>query len=61
MISDKLGGVRVTLINFVFMALFSALIFLTLPGSAPAALSRSIWSLWGCSSPPGSAAARPSR
>ena len=33
MISDKLGGVRVTLINFVFMALFSALIFLTLPGS----------------------------
>ena len=33
MISDKLGGVRVTLINFVFMALFSALLFLTLPGS----------------------------
>ncbi len=27
MISDKLGGVRVTLINFVFMALFSALLF----------------------------------
>lgn len=33
MISDRLGGVRVTLINFVFMAIFSALIFLTLPGS----------------------------
>ncbi|QLW26490.1 nitrite extrusion protein (nitrite facilitator) [Enterobacter ludwigii] len=33
MISDRLGGVRVTLINFVFMALFSALLFLTLPGS----------------------------
>ncbi len=31
MISDRLGGVRVTLINFVFMAIFSALIFLTLP------------------------------
>lgn len=32
-ISDKFGGVRVTLINFIFMALFSALLFLTLPGS----------------------------
>jgi len=31
-ISDKLGGVRVTLVNFVFMALFTALLFLTLPG-----------------------------
>ena len=35
MISDRLGGVRVTLINFVFMAIFSALIFLTLPGLVP--------------------------
>lgn len=33
MISDRFGGVRVTLINFIFMALFSALLFLTLPGS----------------------------
>ncbi|MBV4411346.1 NarK family nitrate/nitrite MFS transporter [Enterobacteriaceae bacterium YMB-R22] len=33
-ISDKFGGVRVTLINFIFMAIFSALLFLTLPGSA---------------------------
>ena len=33
-ISDKLGGVRVTLINFIFMAIFSALIFLTLPGGS---------------------------
>ncbi|CAM7271154.1 NarK family nitrate/nitrite MFS transporter [Citrobacter sedlakii] len=32
-ISDKFGGVRVTLINFIFMALFSALLFLTLPGT----------------------------
>ncbi|MTD39678.1 NarK family nitrate/nitrite MFS transporter [Erwinia sp. CPCC 100877] len=32
-LSDKLGGVRVTLVNFVFMAIFSALLFLTLPGS----------------------------
>ena len=32
-VSDKLGGVRVTLVNFVFMALFSALLFLTLPGT----------------------------
>lgn len=30
-ISDRLGGVRVTLVNFVLMALFSALLFLTLP------------------------------
>jgi NNP family nitrate/nitrite transporter-like MFS transporter len=33
MISDRLGGVRVTLVNFVLMALFSGLLFLTLPGS----------------------------
>lgn len=32
-ISDRLGGVRVTLINFVLMAAFTALLFLTLPGS----------------------------
>ncbi|MDN4628428.1 NarK family nitrate/nitrite MFS transporter [Erwinia sp. PsM31] len=31
-ISDRLGGVRVTLANFVLMALFAALLFLTLPG-----------------------------
>ncbi len=31
-VSDKLGGVRVTLVNFVLMALFSALLFFTLPG-----------------------------
>lgn len=30
-ISDRLGGTRVTLVNFVLMALFSALLFLTLP------------------------------
>lgn len=30
-ISDKLGGVKVTLINFIFMAIFTALLFLTLP------------------------------
>jgi len=31
-ISDRLGGTRVTLVNFVVMAIFSALLFLTLPG-----------------------------
>ncbi|VYU78591.1 NarK family nitrate/nitrite MFS transporter [Metakosakonia massiliensis] len=30
-ISDRLGGTRVTLVNFVLMAVFSALLFLTLP------------------------------
>lgn len=30
-ISDRLGGTRVTLINFIAMAIFSALLFLTLP------------------------------
>ncbi|HKS33902.1 MAG TPA: NarK family nitrate/nitrite MFS transporter [Enterobacteriaceae bacterium] len=30
-ISDRLGGVRVTLVNFVLMGIFSALLFLTLP------------------------------
>lgn len=30
-ISDRLGGTRVTLVNFVLMALFSALLFTTLP------------------------------
>lgn len=33
MISDKLGGVKVTIINFMLMVMFSALLFLTLPGS----------------------------
>ncbi|HCQ7069669.1 TPA: NarK family nitrate/nitrite MFS transporter [Klebsiella pneumoniae] len=32
-ISDRLDGVRVTLVNFVLMALFTGLLFLTLPGS----------------------------
>ncbi|HHN5188748.1 TPA: NarK family nitrate/nitrite MFS transporter [Klebsiella pneumoniae] len=32
-ISDRLGGVRMTLVNFVLMALFTGLLFLTLPGS----------------------------
>lgn len=32
-ISDRLGGVRVTLVNFILMALFSALLFLTLPNA----------------------------
>ncbi|EJN7342656.1 hypothetical protein NRW01_000474 [Salmonella enterica] len=33
------GGVRVTLINFIFMALFTALLFLTLPGSGAGSFS----------------------
>ncbi|MBH1928859.1 NarK family nitrate/nitrite MFS transporter [Serratia rubidaea] len=32
-LSDRFGGVRVTLINFVLMALFAGLLFLTLPGA----------------------------
>ena len=35
-ISDRFGGVRVTLINFVLMTLFAALLFLTLPGEGQA-------------------------
>ncbi|EBP7689896.1 NarK family nitrate/nitrite MFS transporter [Salmonella enterica] len=38
-ISDKFGGVRVTLINFIFMALFTALLFLTLPSSGAGSFS----------------------
>ncbi|HHX1704277.1 TPA: NarK family nitrate/nitrite MFS transporter [Salmonella enterica] len=38
-ISDKFGGVRVTLINFIFMALFTPLLFLTLPGSGAGSFS----------------------
>ncbi|WP_312239885.1 nitrate/nitrite transporter NarU [Pantoea sp.] len=34
MLSDKLGGVRVTLINFVLMALLTLALFVTLPGSS---------------------------
>jgi len=36
MISDRFGGVRVTLINFVLMAIFAALLFLTLPDASRA-------------------------
>jgi NNP family nitrate/nitrite transporter-like MFS transporter len=32
-LSDRFGGIRVTLINFVLMAVFAALLFLTLPGA----------------------------
>jgi len=32
-ISDRFGGTKVTLINFICMAVFSALLFLTLPGA----------------------------
>ncbi|RWR01622.1 nitrate/nitrite transporter NarK [[Pantoea] beijingensis] len=32
-LSDKFGGVKVTLINFIVMAIFTALIFFTLPGN----------------------------
>ncbi|HHT0124819.1 TPA: nitrate/nitrite transporter NarU [Raoultella planticola] len=32
-ISDRLGGVNVPLVNFILMALFTGLLFLTLPGS----------------------------
>lgn len=39
MLSDKFGGVRVTLINFILMTLFSTLLFLTLPGSPGASFS----------------------
>ena len=35
-ISDRFGGVRVTLINFIVMALFTALLFLALPGEGDA-------------------------
>ncbi|MGX8873545.1 nitrate/nitrite transporter, partial [Escherichia coli] len=30
-LSDKFGGIKVTLINFIIMAIFSVLLFLTLP------------------------------
>jgi NNP family nitrate/nitrite transporter-like MFS transporter len=59
-ISDRLGGVNVTLVNFVLMALFTGLLFLTLPGSGSGFLAFT-WCLWGCFSPPVSAAAPPSR
>ncbi len=32
-LSDRFGGIRVTLLNFIVMAVFAALLFLTLPGS----------------------------
>ncbi|MDV3182694.1 MAG: hypothetical protein Q8869_02425, partial [Candidatus Phytoplasma australasiaticum] len=31
MLSDRLGGTRVTLFNYLLMAIFSALVFITLP------------------------------
>lgn len=61
MISDRLGGVRVTLINFVFMAIFSALIFLTLPGSGSGSFIAFYLVFMGLFLTAGLAAARPSR
>ncbi|WP_428946343.1 NarK family nitrate/nitrite MFS transporter [Pantoea sp. FN060301] len=34
MLSDKFGGIRVTLLNFIVMAIFTALLFFTLPGGS---------------------------
>lgn len=51
-LSDRFGGVRVTLINFVVMAVFAALLFLTLPSAGREVRSSpSTASLWCCSSP----------
>jgi NNP family nitrate/nitrite transporter-like MFS transporter len=61
MISDKLGGVRVTLINFVFMAIFSALMFLTLPGSGSGSFVAFYLVFMGLFLTAGLAAAQPSR
>lgn len=61
-LSDRFGGVRVTLINFVVMAVFAALLFLTLPSAGREVRSSpSTASLWCCSSPRGWAAARLSK
>lgn len=46
-ISDRLGGVRVTLVNFVLMALFTGLLFLTLPGQRLKQLSRFLRGVYG--------------
>ncbi|MEH2921510.1 NarK family nitrate/nitrite MFS transporter [Samsonia erythrinae] len=35
-LSDRFGGIRVTLINFILMAIFSVLLFLSLPGEGHA-------------------------
>ncbi|MCL6408220.1 nitrate/nitrite transporter, partial [Dickeya dadantii] len=36
MLSDRFGGVKVTLINFILMAIFSVLLFLSLPSASSA-------------------------
>ncbi|EYH83119.1 nitrite extrusion protein 2, partial [Salmonella enterica subsp. enterica serovar Heidelberg str. N4496] len=54
-------GVRVTLINFIFMALFTALLFLTLPGSGAGSFSAFYLVLWACFVQRVSAAVLPSR
>ena len=50
-ISDRLGGTRVTLVNFVVMAIFCGLLFLTLPTltARAATLLPSSRYLWCCS------------
>jgi NNP family nitrate/nitrite transporter-like MFS transporter len=60
-ISDRLGGVNVTLVNFILMALFTGLLFLTYPAPVPGVFWRFTWCLWGCFSPRVSAAAPRSR
>lgn len=61
-LSDKFGGIRVTFINFVVMAVFAFLLFFTLPAKMmPVHLPPSSASLWCCFSLPVSAAALLSR
>ena len=47
-VSDKLGGIRVTLINFILMALFTLLLFSTLPGHGTGNFIAFSPCLWGC-------------
>ncbi len=59
-ISDRLGGVRVTLVNFVLMALFTGLLFLTLPQRLRQ-LSRFLRGVYGLSLTAGLGSGPPSR
>lgn len=45
-VSDRLGGTRVTLVNYLLMALFSGLLFLTLPGAEDAGNANAFFALF---------------
>lgn len=45
-LADRFGGIRVTLVNFILMAIFAVLLFFTLPGANANGVFLAFWHLY---------------